>query len=476
MRVPLYVKILGWFLLNLAALFLGFWLVFRAQFPGALDALLLGPAGARINSAAELISSEMDSRRSEDWAGFLQRIGDAYQARFYLITRGRWFPAPPENMPDALREAVPSRPPPPGALPPGEGRPPMQGLPPPPPPPPPRSEYPKTLVRAGDRYWIIVNLPPIGPERSPRTLVIESMSLVGGGLFLDVTPWLAIGAAALGFSLLFWLPLVSSITRTISRLRDATRQVAEGKFDVRVPVGRRDELGALSVSINDMTARLEGLVNGQKRFLGDVAHELCSPLARMEVALAILEQRVEARDRASLADVQEELREMSRLAAELLSFSKASLDAKPPALESVPVLFIAEAAAKREKSVNVEFRIPATCRVLAQPGLLERALANLLRNARQHGSENGKIVVEARPEGSDLLLSVADSGAGVEDAVLPQIFDPFFRPDLARTREAGGTGLGLAIVKTCVEGCGGMVSAQNVPGAGLKVTMRLRAV
>lgn len=466
MRTPLYAKVLGWFLLNLAILAAGLWLFFRAQFPGALDALLLGPASPRIDSLSRLLTAEMATRPASEWPTLLSQAGNSYGVKIFLVSRGEWVPAPPAPLPEQVQAAAEEPPHPRGFR---HGGPDFSNLPPPPPPTGPN----RPLIRAGGSYWIFVNLPPADPVQGHRRrlLVIQASSLAGGGLFLDVKPWLAIGAAALGFSLLFWIPLVGGITRTISRLTHATQRIAEGRFDVRVSTARRDELGSLADSINHMTDRLDGLVNGQKRFLGDAAHELCSPLARMEVALGILENRVPDADRAALADVQEELREMARLASELLMFSKASLESKP--LEAVTLAPIVQLAARKEKSPDVEVNIDANCQVLGRTELLERAFANLFRNALKHAP--GAVVVSARPEGKDLVITVTDSGPGIPEADLPQIFDPFYRPDSARTRETGGTGLGLSIVKTCVEACGGSVTCRNVEPSGLCVSLRLQA-
>ena len=90
---------------------------------------------------------------------------------------------------------------------------------------------------------------------------------------------------------------------TAARASGATEQIAQGRFDARVPGARGDELGRLGLAINRMAERLSGFVTGQKRFLGDTAHELCSPIARMQVALGILEQRAGENQRACLADL-----------------------------------------------------------------------------------------------------------------------------------------------------------------------------
>jgi len=108
-------------------------------------------------------------------------------------------------------------------------------------------------------------------------LVIQSPTLSAGGLFFDPGPWWLAGGAVLALSVLWWLPFIGSITRSLGRMTAATEAIAEGRFDAELNERRGDELGRLGGAINTMARRLEGFVTGQKRFLGDIAHELCSP-------------------------------------------------------------------------------------------------------------------------------------------------------------------------------------------------------
>ena len=101
------------------------------------------------------------------------------------------------------------------------------------------------------------------------------------------------------------------------------------------------------------------------------------------------------------------------------------------------------------------------------------AVANLLRNALSYAGHAGPVLLHGATDSGHVLLTVSDHGPGVPEADLNRIFEPFYRPDTARTREAGGTGLGLAIVRTCVDACQGTVSAKNRVPAGLEVTIRL---
>jgi len=144
------------------------------------------------------------------------------------------------------------------------------------------------------RYWVGSRIRVSASEKSaPAVLLAMSDSISGGGLFFDVTPWAVVGCGVVLISALFWFLVARGITRSISQMTHATEEIAAGRFEVRVPAERRDELGRLGQGINRMASRLSGFVTGQRRFLGDIAHELCSPIARMGVAVGILEQRTD---------------------------------------------------------------------------------------------------------------------------------------------------------------------------------------
>jgi len=137
----------------------------------------------------------------------------------------------------------------------------------------------------------------------------------------------------------------------------------------------------------------------------------------------------------------------------------------------------AENAVRREApdATRIQLEIPADVVARADPELLTRALANLLRNAVCYAGEAGPITVTARRQQDTVLITVADCGPGVPASDLPRLFDPFYRVDASRDRATGGVGLGLAIVKTCVETCGGVVACRNREPSGLEVTIQLQA-
>ena len=147
---------------------------------------------------------------------------------------------------------------------------------------------PRFLIRAGapPHYW--AGLPLSGltfPNGRPTgaLLLATAPSLTTGGWVIDPLPWLLGACGAVLLSLILWYPLVRGVTRSIRAMTAATERMAEGQFDQPAAVTRRDELGRLGTAINHLSGRLDHFVHGQRRFLGDIAHELCSPLARMQL-------------------------------------------------------------------------------------------------------------------------------------------------------------------------------------------------
>ena len=167
---------------------------------------------------------------------------------------------------------------------------------------------------------------------------------------------------------------------------------------------------------------------------------------------------------------------MSTLVNELLSFSKAGVRGREVELRSVPLAELARSVLIREAGEHgkIVVEIDEALRVLAEPELLARALGNVVRNAIRYAGESGPIQIGTLVRGEDVVVSVTDNGPGVPPDSLHRLFDPFYRPEAARTREGGGAGLGLAIVKSCAEACGGSVSVRNVAPHGLQVDLRLQ--
>jgi two-component system sensor histidine kinase CpxA len=334
------------------------------------------------------------------------------------------------------------------------------------------------LYEVDGNFWFGLRLHP-SPEAlehidgpPPRTtLVIQTPSRLRLAWLLGLHWWVGVAGLALGVSVLFWLPFVRSATRRLKALEAATQRIAEGRLETRTDEGT-DEIGRLGGSINAMAARLESHAGQQKKFLGDVAHELGSPLGRLQVAVELLEQRAQPSLAPAVADVREEVQQMAELVGELLAFTRAGL--RPREAELGPVALQALCGEVREREDpdgRSTLDVPAWMAVRADAALLRRAVGNLLRNALRYGGGAPRVSAEA--DGDVICLRVEDDGPGVPPEALARLGEPFFRPETARTRETGGVGLGLTIVRSSVAACGGEVRFANRVPRGFVAEIRL---
>jgi two-component system sensor histidine kinase CpxA len=507
---PIFARLLLWLFANFLILAVGLLIMIRVQL-GSLDNLLLPPlVQEEIQASCAVLVGDLARSGRSGWDATLATFSRANEMTFGLYDgRGVHMAGATFSLPEPVQRefhfarAQPAGPPdgdgpPPGS--PGDVSPPPgeppgfspDGNPPPgaevgPPPlsgesrPPGSADgrnipgFPKNVIHTAQGYWLLVRLPPEPLGAGGRiTLVGMVPSLGVSPLLFNPKPWIAVGIGVILFSVLFWFPLAHDLTATLARLTRATESIAEGRFEVRVAATRRDELGRLAFAINRMASRLKNFVSGQKRFLGDAAHELCSPLVRMEMALGILEEEAASSVQPLVRDLREEVGHMRELVNELLNFSKASLGEQAVALEPVELAGVVAEAAAREGNARLQLEVPAGLKAQANFKLLTRAIANLIRNAIAYAG-TGPIIVAARREGSAVFLTVTDAGPGAPAADLEKLFDPFYRLDSARARETGGVGLGLAIVKSSVEACQGTVTAANVSPSGLRVSLRLVA-
>ena len=331
--------------------------------------------------------------------------------------------------------------------------------------------------RSFDGYELRI---PARVERSGVPARPLMLRVRAGGLrallrFLGVTEWLLFALLVIVLSALLWWPFIWGITRTVVRLTAATQAIAAGRFETRVGTRRRDELGRLADSVNRMAERLQSYVSGQKQFLADVAHEVTSPLARMQMGLGILESRLGEAAQHTLQDVQEEAQQMSRLLNELLLFSRAGMEAERVPLAAVELRpLLLQVLQHEDPRQRLRADIVAGVRAMARQALLERAVANLVRNALRYAGD-APVELSVARGGNAIHILVRDRGPGVPEAALSRLGEPFYRPEVSRDRDSGGSGLGLAIVKRCVEACGGGLSFRNREGGGFEAEIRLAA-
>jgi signal transduction histidine kinase len=216
-------------------------------------------------------------------------------------------------------------------------------------------------------------------------------------------------------------------------------------------------------------------MEGQRRLLHDVSHELRSPLARLQAAIGLAQQQPE-KIGASLERIERESVRMDKLVGELLTLARLEASAAMPPMEEVGLMELVEgivADARFEagqQGRGIEMHGVALVGLRCAPDLLWRAIENVVRNAIKHSPEGGTVCIELGADIGQARISVLDRGPGVAPDQLAAIFEPFYRE---HPGGADGHGLGLAIARRVIDAHGGAITASNREGGGLRVDITL---
>jgi signal transduction histidine kinase len=266
----------------------------------------------------------------------------------------------------------------------------------------------------------------------------------------------------------------------LERMVLVTRRIAGGDLAARVNLRRQDEVGELAVAFDQMVERLEAAFAAQRQLVSDAAHELRTPLNGLAGTLEIVQVGLARGDldgaRRLLGSVEGELDRLGRLVNDLLTLS--SLDERSP-VPMAPVLLVPvlRDVVRRARILAPDHEIAArlddAATIVGNRDQIERVFTNLLDNAVKYTPPPGRIELATRLTGSQVEVTVSDTGRGIPAEDLPYIFDRFYRADRARSRQHGGAGLGLAIVQAIVSAHGGQISAESEPGVGTTIRVRL---
>jgi two-component system OmpR family sensor kinase len=304
-----------------------------------------------------------------------------------------------------------------------------------------------------------------------------------GRLFPSDLPALPLLVLLLG-SLLFSAGLAFYLTRPLQHLRDATQRFAGGDLDSRVMdkmAGRRDEIVDLAADFDQMAEQVQQLIAGQQRLLNDVSHELRSPLARLQLAVALGRQQPEQFEN-MMGRVEKESQRLDTLVGELLTLSR--LEAAVDNIEQdyfdvmgLVSLICSDAEFEgKELGKSVTFDTGSECLLKGSIELLRRAIENIIRNAVFYTAENSRVSVSLIERPTELILTVSDEGSGVKEVELSQLFLPFVRIGHVQNSDIPGYGLGLAIAARAIALHKGTIQAMNRESGGLCITVRLPLV
>jgi signal transduction histidine kinase len=281
--------------------------------------------------------------------------------------------------------------------------------------------------------------------------------------------WASLAALLIAFVLSFLL--TRRVLRPLSRMAEATREVAAGNFSSRVEVGAADEIGRLGTAFNRMADSLENLERLRKTMVGDVAHELRTPLTNLRGYLEGLSDGVIPPEKATFEMLQAEILRLVRLVEDLGQLARAEaarayLERQEFDLsETIGQMLTLYRPRFEARSITVATRFaPAAERIVADRDKVLQAVRNLIENACRYTPEGGRFTVSTERLPGEIRVVFANSGPGIPPADLPYVFERFYRADRSRSRDAGGAGIGLSIVKELIEAHGGNVGAESAEG------------
>ena len=292
-----------------------------------------------------------------------------------------------------------------------------------------------------------------------------------------------LGAAALLVVAAVGTALIARrVSRPVRLLTGASLQLAAGRLDVRVPARGQDELARLSGAFNAMAEALQRSEERQRRLVADVAHELRTPLSNLRGYLEGLADGVIEPSPELFASLHEETLLQRRILDDLQVLALAESGELGYDPEPLDLSELTEAAATAHRviadkaGVDVVVDAPDPVEVYADPARMRQVLGNLMSNAIRYTDAGGRVELRVGRAGPDAILTVHDTGVGMNSDEVARVFDRFWRADPARQRATGGSGLGLTIVRRIVADQGGDVTATSEPGLGTTFTVRLPAV
>ena len=299
----------------------------------------------------------------------------------------------------------------------------------------------------GRTLWLARPPRPGGFGRPPRPVIDEAGALLAllAALFVAV----ATGS----------YPVVRRLTRRLEALKQGVQTFGGGDLAHRVAVDGNDEVAAVASSFNQAAERIDDLVRANRSLLANASHELRSPLARLKMAVEMMDGAAPDRRAALKREIDQDIRELDSLVEEVLLASR--LDAGPELVaEPVDLLGLLVEEAARVGALADGSPVHG----LGDERLLRRALRNLLENARRYGG--AEIETDVRLDASGAIeLRVCDRGPGVPEVHRERVFEPFFRLP-GHAEYAGGVGLGLSLVRQIALRHGGAVRCEARPGGG----------
>jgi two-component system sensor histidine kinase BaeS len=256
--------------------------------------------------------------------------------------------------------------------------------------------------------------------------------------------------------------------------------LTSGDYASRVAVASHDEVGQLARDFNSLAFTLQRNERMRREFMADVSHELRTPLGVLHGELEAMEDGVRRLDAQAVRSLQHEVGMLNKLVTDLYDLSMADVGALAYRKADINLRELLELSVDsfRERlasaGLRLELVLPAQpLMMFADERRMQQLFSNLVLNACRYTDAGGVLRIEAREADNQIAIDLMDSAPGVDAALLPRLFERFFRGEGSRNRASGGAGLGLAICRSIVEAHGGTIEAKASPLGGLWIAVRL---
>jgi two-component system sensor histidine kinase BaeS len=290
--------------------------------------------------------------------------------------------------------------------------------------------------------------------------------------------------AAIGMVLaviIFSVPLAARLIRPVRAMAAATRELASGKYAVRVPVSSSDELGQLARDFNEMALQLEKNEESRRQWVADISHELRTPISVLRGEIEALLEGIRSTTPESIRSLHAEALRLQRLVDDLYQLSLSDLGALTYHKEEIDLAGVLKDAIETHrpefdrKGISLREDIEHSLRytVFADMERLYQLFGNLLDNSLKYTDEGGELLISLSCLENRAVIEFQDSAPGVAGEELDRLFDRLYRVEASRSRSSGGAGLGLAICKNIVEAHEGDISAHQSPLGGVVIRVAL---
>ena len=272
------------------------------------------------------------------------------------------------------------------------------------------------------------------------------------------------------------------VSKPIEKLTDSVRHITMGKYDTKVEITGKDEIGALGNAFNLMTTKLFQVEERRKKFVSNVSHELRTPMTSMKIVSDTLLSTPhwdESVYREFLQDINAEIDRLNNIIDSLLYLVRIEKDDLELNYSMTYVNYLLEWVIKtimpiaKKKGIQVTLETSSKVQFLLDQEKMQQCLLNIIGNAVKYTQEGGSVKVALSEFKTDILIQISDNGMGIPAKDVPFLFDRFYRVDEARVRKTGGTGLGLSIAQQIVQLHQGEINVESEEGEGTTVSIIL---